>query len=201
MSDLITLREPRLVPVLELESWAFSVEGRPRPHESGIETPEEWGRYWLDRLADSGIAGLVPLRPSSWHVPAHELSDHDTLAKLVRILNPEVADISTPERVEEAGALTGGLALVSRGEVLVEPTCCSDLGNLSEWRAVAGYRGPEWRMLCIRPVKAVLDARATPAQAGSILAPALSRRPRSFAPRSGRSPAAGRSPSGSPARP
>ena len=33
--------------------------------------------------------------------------------------------------------------------MLVAPTCCSDLGNLSEWRDAAGYREPEWRMLWI----------------------------------------------------
>jgi hypothetical protein len=53
----------------------------------------------------------------------------------------------------------------------------------------------------IRPVKSVLDARATPAQDGPLAAPGVSPRPRSAAPTSGRSPTAGRSPSGSPARP
>ncbi|MHC5539447.1 hypothetical protein ACYOEI_14615, partial [Singulisphaera rosea] len=58
MGELVVLRQPRLVPVLELEPWTFSTEGRPRPYESGDNSPEAQGRYWLDCLADSGITGL-----------------------------------------------------------------------------------------------------------------------------------------------
>jgi hypothetical protein len=53
----------------------------------------------------------------------------------------------------------------------------------------------------IRPVKAVLDARAASAPAGPRPVPAVSRRPAPAAPTSGRSRAAGRPPGGSPARP
>jgi hypothetical protein len=45
--------------------------------------------------------------------------------------------------------LDGGLALRTDSEVLVEPTCCSDLGTLADWREAAGYRRPEWTMLWI----------------------------------------------------
>src|SRR5205823_5324331 len=32
-------------------------------------------------------------------------------------------------------------------EVLAEPACCVDLGNLADWRQAAAYRSTEWRML------------------------------------------------------
>jgi hypothetical protein len=43
----------------------------------------------------------------------------------------------------------GGLAFCQGDEVLVEPTCCADLGNISDWRDSAAYRGIEWQMLWI----------------------------------------------------
>jgi hypothetical protein len=47
--------------------------------------------------------------------------------------------------------LSGGLALrrPDSGEVLVEPGCCSDLGDLADWRAAARHREAEWRMVWI----------------------------------------------------
>ena len=39
MGELIVLREPRLVPVLELEPWKFSAEGRPRPTSRATTRP------------------------------------------------------------------------------------------------------------------------------------------------------------------
>lgn len=33
--------------------------------------------------------------------------------------------------------------------MLIEPTCCGDLGNLSEWREAAAYRQSAWKMLWI----------------------------------------------------
>lgn len=149
MNDLTLLREVELIPVLELEPWVFSTVERPRPSGSVLETPEGWARYWLDSLADSGITGLTPLRPGSWHVPAHQLGDPETLEKILRIHTRDVDGIEAPIDAEEIPTLSGGLALLSKGEVLIEPTCCSDLGNLSEWRNAAGYRQPEWRMLWI----------------------------------------------------
>lgn len=149
MNSLTLLREVELIPVLELEPWVFSTVERPRPSGSVLETPEGWARYWLDCLADSGITGLSPLRPASWHVPVHELGDPETMEKILRLRTRDVGSIEAVTDVDEAPILVGGLALLSGGEVLVAPTCCSDLGNLSEWRAAAGYGESDWRMLWI----------------------------------------------------
>ena len=149
MNSLTILREVELIPVLELEPWGFSASERPQPSGSVLETPEGWARYWLDCLADSGITGLSPLRPGSWHVPVHEIGDPETLEKVLRRHTRDVVGIEALSDVEETPILVGGLALLSGGEVLVAPTCCADLGNLSEWRAAVGYRESEWRMLWI----------------------------------------------------
>ncbi len=149
MDGLTLLRDVQLIPVLELEPWGFSTSDRPSPSGSGLEMPEAWGRYWLDCLADSGIIVLSPLRPASWHVPVHEIGDPETLEKIVRSHVRDAGGIEAPTEADEIPILSGGLALLSKGEVVIEPTCCADLGNLSEWRAAAGYRKSEWRMLWI----------------------------------------------------
>jgi hypothetical protein len=46
--------------------------------------------------------------------------------------------------------LNGGLALRSQSQnVLIQPSCCADLGNVVDWRKAAGYRGAEWQPLWI----------------------------------------------------
>jgi hypothetical protein len=149
MNSLTLLRDIRLVPVLELEPWRFSTGERPRPSGSVLETPEGWGRYWHDCLADAGIIGPSPLYPGSWHVLVRELEDGEALQKILRTLVGDSIDLEAPIDADGTPALEGGLALFSERKLLVAPTCCSDLGNLSEWRDAAGYRESEWRILWI----------------------------------------------------
>ena len=112
--------------------------------------PEEWARYWSDSLADSGVVGLTPLRPGSWHVP---VAGFATAVVLGRYLDAVVRGWGGPAALTDPDArpvLDGGLALRWGGDMLVEPGCCGDLGNLSEWREAAAYRQPEWKMVWVR---------------------------------------------------
>ena len=50
----------------------------------------------------------------------------------------------------DAPVFDGGLALLDeRAGVLVEPTCCSDLGDSSGWASAVDSRGADWQMLWI----------------------------------------------------
>ncbi len=137
------------VPVIELTPGTFSTRERPLPAGSGRELPEEWYRFWLDSLGDSGVVGLIPLWPWSWLVPTRQLTDAVTLnAVLSGIVRgwggPEVLSDPDGEPV-----LDGGLALCCNDEVLIAPSCCGDLGCLSEWREAAEYRLPDWKMVWV----------------------------------------------------
>jgi hypothetical protein len=149
MANLVILHDVRLVPVLELEPARFATRERPLPSGSCREVPQEWDRYWRASLADSGIVGLTPLRPGSWHVPAASLTDPAILGKLLAAV---VKDWGGPESLTDPDGkpvLDGGLALCQAYAVLAEPACCVDLGNLSDWRDAAAYRGSDWQMLWI----------------------------------------------------
>ena len=148
MSDPITLADVELVPVLELEPFRFATTEHAQPTGNGREEPEAWSQYWRDCLADSGIRGLEPLRSGSWHASVRSI-DGPTLQ---RILAKTFEDWGGSEvlRDPELGPyLSGGLALCSKGELLVEPTCCADLGNWDDWRQAVDYRGTDWQMLWI----------------------------------------------------
>jgi hypothetical protein len=149
MQQLVVLHDVRLVPVLELEPGRFATRERPLPSGSFREVPQEWDCYWRNALADSGIVGLTALRPGSWHVPTASLTDP---ALVERVLAAIVRDWGGAESLLDPDGkpvLDGGLALCQADEVLAEPACCVDLGNLSDWRQAAAYRGAGWQMLWI----------------------------------------------------
>jgi hypothetical protein len=149
MQSLAVLHDVRLVSVLELEPGRFTARERPLPSGSGREVPHEWDRYWRDALADAGIVGLTPLRPGSWHVPTNQLQDRTMLGLILAATLESWGGAESLTDPDGKPVLDGGLALCQADEVLAEPACCADLGNLADWREAAAYRGPEWRMLWI----------------------------------------------------
>jgi hypothetical protein len=78
---LTPLEAVELVPSVELEPWTFATRERPLPAGSCRDVPGEWNRYWLDSLADSGVTGLTPLWPGSWHVPTAAFTDPTVLGR------------------------------------------------------------------------------------------------------------------------
>jgi hypothetical protein len=149
MSNLFVLQDVELVPVLELEPMKFATGEHPLRVGTGPDMPEAWHRYWLDCLTDSGITGLAPLRPASWHVPTRQLADPAMLRKYLEVTVSKWGGPGLFTEPDSKPVLDGGLALLASGDVVVQPTCCVDLGSLSDWREAAAYRGNGWQMLWI----------------------------------------------------
>jgi hypothetical protein len=149
MSVLMHLESVELVPVIELEPGKFSARGRPSPSGLDRDLPERWDQYWSDSLADSGIVGVTPLRPASWLVATRQLTNADLLGRILAVV---VREWGGPEIFQDPDCrpvLDGGLALLCNNDVLIAPTCCSDLGDRSEWRMAAEYRSREWKTVWI----------------------------------------------------
>ena len=149
MADVNHLKSIVLEPVVELEPGRFAVQQRATPTLSGEEAPGDWDRYWTACLADAGIVGLRPLRPGSWHVRTLHLTDIAVLERIIRGLLPMWGGTEALSGPHADPVLSGGCALVSEGNVVIEPMCCGDLGNVDDWREAAEYRGSEWQMLWI----------------------------------------------------
>jgi hypothetical protein len=86
MSSVVGLEQVELLPVLELEPWTFATQEHPSPPGHGPEFAEQWQHFWADSLADSGLKGLRPIRPSSWLVPLSEFADTGLLRSLLEAL-------------------------------------------------------------------------------------------------------------------
>jgi hypothetical protein len=146
---VVVLEDIELIPVLQFEPSAFAADDRPGPSGLVKDIPEEWYRYWLECLAESGITGLVPIQRGSWHVPTREFTDLAPLRKVLEVIFQKLSENGFVDQ-PDGTALLGGLALRSQSQnVLIEPTCCADLGNVADWRKAAAYRQAEWQTLWI----------------------------------------------------
>ena len=149
MPEPTQLDDFQLVPVLELEPGTFSTVERESPHGSGDEVPEEWQTYWDLSLADAGITGLRPVRTGSWFVRTTLFSDQQ-LEQTLGVIFDDWGGISILMDPDSRPILNGGLALSSdQQDVFIEPTCCSDLGDIENWKVAAKYQGTSWEMLWI----------------------------------------------------
>ncbi|WP_437605226.1 hypothetical protein WMF20_29185 [Sorangium sp. So ce834] len=137
----VTTDALRLMPVVELEPGRFG--SAPHP-SSGPWTATESDRYWRACLRAGGLVGVDPIVPGSWFVAIDALTSQDALITVLRV---HLGD-SVPAD-DEVGALSGGLALVDDGEVLLLPTCCGDLSDLENWRTAAHRSAESPEMLWI----------------------------------------------------
>ncbi|HET6247077.1 MAG TPA: hypothetical protein VFE47_05200 [Tepidisphaeraceae bacterium] len=144
MPNIRNVDNIELVPVLTLEPSTFSKPERRMPDD-----PAAWQQHWLDSLADSGIEGLKPIRESFTHVATTEFSEPKVLQRVLFKLFDRWGGLENLLDPECNPVLSGGLALCSAGELLMEPQCCSDLANLSEWQDAVQYQGDQWKMLWI----------------------------------------------------
>jgi hypothetical protein len=150
MSSVVLVEDAELVPVLELEPSQFATERHPSPSAEFRAEPEAWHRYWEACLADSGLVGVVPIQPGSWHVATRELGDPARLRRLLEVIFGDQGRGQSLSEPDNMLPLNGGLALRSRSQgVLVTPTCCADLGNIADWREAVDCRQAAWQMVWI----------------------------------------------------
>ncbi len=149
MSDVVELLGVRLAPVIELDPGTFSTQSRDMPSGLAAELPDEWDKYWRAALLDSGISGINPIAPGSWHVFTTDM-DSAQLEKVLRLIIDGWVGISSLDDSDSRLVLNGGLALSAvEQDVLIEPTCCSDLGDMANWQVAASWEKEEWEMLWI----------------------------------------------------
>ncbi len=150
MSDVVELSDIQLIPVLELAPMTFSTVDHPSPENGPAKKHfEEWDEYWRNSLAEAGITGLHPITPGSWHVATDQFTKTQ-LEAFLQVIFEEWGGVDVLNDPDSRPLLDGGLAM-STAElgIRIEPTCCSDLGNIANWKEAATFDGEVWKMLWI----------------------------------------------------
>jgi hypothetical protein len=141
----VTLRSPELVPVVEVSPLRFS--SRAIPTTAGAD---EWHEHWRLCLVDAGIAEMTSVRTGSWYVPTVHFKTASQLRTFLRVSIEALGGFEAVISKDEVMRLDGGFAFRDAGSsTWIEPGCCGDLSNLSEWKIAAAYRDSGWETLWI----------------------------------------------------
>jgi len=135
----------KLINTIELEPQSFSKDEYESPSGSSKELPQEWDAYWLKSLSDSNIKQLIPIESGSWLVDIETIKEEE----LKVILNHELEDVDLLDYKEQIGNICGGIAVKQNGKIIISPTCCGDLANLSEWEEIIDKEDNTWHQLWI----------------------------------------------------
>ena len=116
----------KLINTLEINSYEYSKNEYTFPNRESA-TPSEWNDFWLKCISDSGLGGLNSLYHGS------NLVDIETIKseQLIEILKKELTRIDPDEFEEQAEHLCGGVAVEVADKIIITPSCCGDLANLS----------------------------------------------------------------------
>lgn len=134
----------KLINTIEVAAYDYAKEEYEYPTTSELAPPER-NKFWLKCISDSNLGGLKSLYDGSYFV------DIDTLKieELSEILKKELKDIDIEDFAEQVGQLCGGVAVELNGEIVIEPSCCGDLGNLSGWENIFNSETGVWQQLWI----------------------------------------------------
>lgn len=149
MPSTAELRRIQLIPVIELEPMTFSTRFHSMLMEANGKDADELDHCWRASLADSGISGIDPIFPGSWLVCTSDVTS-TKLVNILRVIIDKRGGVSSLNNPSPKSVLSGGLALMSDEQgILIEPTCCGDLGDIANWKEASTYEGEEWKMLWI----------------------------------------------------
>ncbi len=137
--------ELKLINTIEINPYEFSNTEYDSPNGSSKEMPEAWDKFWRKCLSDKNLENLQPIRIGSYLVDINLITN----AELKEILKSELKEVDLENYEEQVGRICGGIVVKINNEFPIEPTCCGDIGNISEWERIFKEENHEWEQLWI----------------------------------------------------
>lgn len=69
--------------------------------------------------------------------------------ELIEILKNELSEVELMDFEEQVGKIFGGIALEENNTIFMEPQCCGDMGNITEWESISEAELNVWNQLWI----------------------------------------------------
>ncbi len=142
----------RLNIVLEIGPKKYALNGNLYQDEY-LKNKIDQKTYWLKCLTESNLENLQPIKENSYFVDVETISDEALTIILDKelevLLEKNINEINWEEYKDEQVFLHGGLVLEYENKVIIEPTCCTDLGDISNWEEIKTAPEDKWIMLWI----------------------------------------------------
>ncbi|ANF49869.1 hypothetical protein A0O34_04645 [Chryseobacterium glaciei] len=133
----------KLFNVIEICPFKYSKEEYELPELVDPRSSEDLYERWQKAIATLNL-DLNPIKRGSYFVDIETVDDEN----LKIILKVIFEDIEI-EGNDFLASFNRGLILTENDEVLIEPTCCSDLENLKDWQYIFENNSSEWSKLWI----------------------------------------------------
>ncbi|KFF10837.1 hypothetical protein [Flavobacterium hydatis] len=134
-----------LINTIEILPSEYSNNDYKSPDSSFLESKIEWYNYWKKCISDSNLEKLEPIEKGSFFVDLNTLNDNELKIILLKTLT----EIDLENIDDEISHLFGGIVLKFNDQILIQPNCCCDIGNLSEWLKILISKENEWHQLWI----------------------------------------------------
>ena len=126
-----------LEPTVEFEPWVWMGE---KAHK--IMGTSQWDSSWDSYLKTLGIQ---PVYSGSWFIAVDAINNPEVIKKIVSLSCND--DFSLENIAERFSPLAGGYMLFNNNDVLFEPQCCCDLGDLMYWKQLTNLAAENWHNL------------------------------------------------------
>lgn len=133
----------QLFNVIEIDPFRYSKEEYEIPELSSSPTSKENNERWRKAISTLDL-NLKPIQEGSYFVDIETIDDENL--KIILKIIFEYVEI---EGTDFLSSFNGGLILMKNDDVLIEPTCCSDLENLKNWQYIFENDSAEWSELWI----------------------------------------------------
>jgi hypothetical protein len=135
----------KLINTIEISPFNYSKNEYAYPNTTSAAAPSQWNSFWLKCLADSNLGGLKPIYEGSYLVDI-ETINFDELSEIIK---KELAEIDSDDIADQIVQLCGGVAIELDNKIIITPSCCGDLGNLSGWEDIFSSALGVWQQIWI----------------------------------------------------
>ncbi len=150
-----------LEPTVELEPWDWVGE---KAHK--IIGTSEWNSYWDGFLETIGIK---PTYSGSWFISVEQINQPSNIKKILNL--PD--DLSINNIDDCLMPLLGGYMLFENNNILFEPQCCCDLGDINSFKELIDLKSENWYNLLMghglmsaRRIENIIEIKEVPEYAG-----------------------------------
>ncbi|MDQ1163334.1 hypothetical protein QE422_003702 [Chryseobacterium sp. SORGH_AS 447] len=132
----------RFINVIEVSPLKYPKEDFDISEISDHQSPEDWFQAWIKSQTLLNL-DLDSVEKGSCFIDTETIDDENLQIILIELL--EQADMEGPENIMVP--FNGGIVLMKDEKILIKPTCCGDLRDISEWEKIFKNPSDEWKIL------------------------------------------------------
>ncbi len=135
----------KLINTIEINPYDYANTEYQCPNGSSKDLPYEWNKFWRRCISDRNIENLKAIKEGSYLVDITSIGDKE----LEVIIKNQLKEVDLADYKEQVSSICGGIVIKVDEEILLEPTCCGDIGNIQEWENIFEEKSDNWKQLWI----------------------------------------------------